>query len=126
MCTHVRFCIDFCPCYCLIYTGTLSVNNKDRSQKLINVKLIYYKYTHDHIKLQWNVLIVPIILHSSCINMYPCSRALEYCLLAHFFSITFEYEYNNMHTCPRLPKYCLLPFLYCVFPFPYFHLRIWV
>ena len=63
--------------------------------------------------------------HSSCINMYTCSRVLECCLLAHFYILIFECGYNNLHTCPRLLEYCLLPFLSCVLPFRYCHLLIW-
>ena len=87
-----------------LHISTPSVNNKDRRQKLINAKLMYYKYCivllYNHIKLQWNVRMVPI-LHSSCINMHTWYRVLKYCLLAHFYMVTFEYGYNNyMYTCP--------------------------
>ena len=75
----------------------------------------------NHIKLQWNVRMVPI-LHSSSINMYTCSRVLEFCLLAHFYMVTFECGYNMMYTCPRLMEYCLLAF----FLFLYFSVqRMW-
>ena len=65
--------------------GTQLVNNKDRRQKLIYVKLIYYKYPIiNHKKLQWNVRMVPI-LHSSGIKMmFSCPAILSF---AHFYSI---------------------------------------
>ena len=44
--------------------GTQLVKNKDRRQKLIYVKLIYYKYPIiNHKKLQWNVRMVPLHQH---------------------------------------------------------------
>ena len=90
ICTHVLVSLNIV----FLYISTPSVNNKDRRQKLINAKLIYYKYCivllYNHIKLQWNVRMVPI-LHSSCINMHTWYRVLEYCLLAHFYMVTFEW-----------------------------------
>jgi len=54
MCTDVRVCVDVAmPLLCSVLfllismtnSGTQSVNDKDRRQKLINVKLIYYIIT---------------------------------------------------------------------------------
>jgi hypothetical protein len=68
--------------------GTQLVKNKDRRQKLIYVKLIYYKYPIiNHKKLQWNVRMVPI-LHSSCINMmFSCPAILFSCTFLLHWSI---------------------------------------
>ena len=104
-----QFLIDMYTCslscnIVFLHISTPSVNNKDRRQNLINAKLIYYKYCivifYNHINLQWNVPMVHIF-PSSCINMYTCSRVLQYCFLAHFYLVTFECGYNNyMYTCP--------------------------
>ena len=66
--------------------GTQLVNNKDRRQKLIYVKLIYYKYPIiKHMQLQWNVRMVSYITQFFASTW--CFHVLQYCLLAHFYSI---------------------------------------
>jgi hypothetical protein len=46
LCTHVSIlCVALFLLISLTDSGTQSVNNKDRLQKLINEKLIYYKYS---------------------------------------------------------------------------------
>jgi hypothetical protein len=61
---YYRICDALFLLISLTDSGTQLVNNKDRRQKLIYVKLIYYKYPIiNHKKLQWNVRMVPLHQH---------------------------------------------------------------
>ena len=43
-----------------------------------------------------------VILHSFCINMYKCSRVLEYCLLAHFYLRMWVYQFVHKSSSPGI------------------------